>query len=118
MKASLIKCTKSFGFAWKGIVFVVSRENNMLYHLIATVAVIIAGAFVKLSLTEWALIIICIGMVWMAEFFNTAIEKLVDLVSPQFNEKAGLVKDIASGAVLVTAITALIVGLIVFAGHL
>ena len=67
---------------------------------------------------EWMIIILCIGVVIAAELFNTAIEKLVDLVSPQQHPVAGQVKDIAAGAVLVCAATAAIIGLIVFIPYL
>ncbi len=70
----------------------------MPVHLLATVATVGLGFTVGLSGIEWAVVLTQIGLVWAAETFNTAIEKLVDLVSPEFNPKAGIVKDIAAGA--------------------
>ncbi|MBQ8008200.1 MAG: diacylglycerol kinase family protein [Bacteroidaceae bacterium] len=112
------KQMKSFTFAWKGIMTCAGHEQNITFHLIAAILVVAAGFFLGISHTEWMVVIICVGMVIAAELFNSAIERLVDLVSPDWNKIAGEVKDIAAGAVLVTAITAAIVGLIVFVPYL
>ena len=118
IRNSLLKTAKSFTYAFKGIYLVVRFENNTRVHLFATVIALILGVVCKLSLLEWALILMQIGLVWAAEIFNTALEKLVDLVSPGFNPKAGAIKDIAAGAVLVISLMALAVGILVFAGKL
>lgn len=94
------------------------KEQNLNFHLIATAVVVIAGFVLGITRMEWMIIILCIGVVIAAELFNTAIEKLVDLVSPQQHPVAGQVKDIAAGAVLVCAATAAIIGLIVFIPYL
>lgn len=112
------KQMKSFTFAWKGIMTCAGHEQNITFHLIAAILVVAAGFFLSISHTEWMVVIICVGMVIAAELFNSAIERLVDLVSPDWNKIAGEVKDIAAGAVLVTAIAAAIVGLIVFVPYL
>lgn len=114
MKYDCKKQIRSFGYAWKGICHCVGREQNLGTHLIVTVAVIAAGAFFGITRTEWMIIVLCIGVVIAAELFNTAIEKLVDLVSPEWNTIAGQVKDIAAGAVLVCAGAAAIIGGIIF----
>lgn len=77
-------------------------------------AVIIAGIVLGITRTEWIMVVMCIGTVIAAELFNTAIEKLVDLVSPERHPVAGRVKDIAAGAVLICAVAAAIIGLIIF----
>jgi diacylglycerol kinase (ATP) len=82
--------------------------------LIAAMAVIIAGIVLGITRTEWIMVVMCIGTVIAAELFNTAIEKLVDLVSPERHPVAGRVKDIAAGAVLICAVAAAIIGLIIF----
>lgn len=112
------KQLRSFGYAWKGIRSCVGKEQNLSTHLIATVGVIAAGCYFGITRTEWTVIILCIGVVIAAELFNTAIEKLVDLVSPQRHPIAGQVKDIAAGAVLVCATAAAIIGLIIFIPYL
>ena len=82
--------------------------------MIAAMAVIIAGIVLGITRNEWIMVVMCIGTVLAAELFNTAIEKLVDLVSPERHPVAGRVKDIAAGAVLICAVAAAIIGLIIF----
>lgn len=118
MRYDFKKQLRSFGYAWKGIRCCVGKEQNLSFHLIATVLVVIAGWQLDITRTEWAILLLCIGMVIAAELFNTAIEKLVDLVSPEQHPLAGQVKDIAAGAVLVCAATAAMVGLIIFVPYL
>ena len=89
-------------------------DLNLSFHLIAAMAVIIAGIVLGITRTEWIMVVMCIGTVIAAELFNTAIEKLVDLVSPERHPVAGQVKDIAAGAVLICAVAAAIIGLIIF----
>lgn len=105
---------KSFGYAFKGIWQVVRHENNMHIHVFATVAVVAMACYLPLSTTEWLFVTLAITLVWSAELFNTAIEILTDLVSPDFNEKAGKVKDIAAGGVLIVAMGTAIIGLVIF----
>lgn len=118
MKYDLKKQLRSFGYAWKGIRCCVGKEQNLSFHLIATALAVIAGFLLDITRTDWTIVILCIGLVITAELFNTAIEKLVDLVSPQRQPMAGQVKDIAAGAVLVCAATAAIIGLLVFIPYL
>lgn len=105
---------KSFVYAFEGVMYFIKHEAQALIHLIAIVAVIGAGYWFNISLTEWIAVIFAIGIVISAEMLNTAIEKLTDMVSPQINEQAKIVKDLAAGAVLIASLTAFIIGLIVF----
>jgi diacylglycerol kinase (ATP) len=105
---------KSFTYACNGILYAIRSEKHMRFHLLATFLVTIAGWFFSINTTEWCLIITTIGAVIAAEIFNTALEQLVNLVSPQQHVIAGKVKDLAAGAVLVISIAALIIGLIIF----
>lgn len=75
---------------------------------------IVLGFVFKITSTEWCIILLCCGLVLSLEMVNTAIEHLVDLVSPDFNEKAGLIKDLSAGAVLVAAILSAITGLVIY----
>ena len=118
MQYDFKKQLRSFGYAWKGIRCCVGKEQNLSFHLIVTVLTIIAGFLLDITRTDWMIVILCIGVVIAAELFNTAIEKLVDLVSPERHPIAGQVKDIAAGAVLVCAATAALIGLIVFIPYL
>ena len=105
---------KSFGYAGRGIKAVLTSEINMKIHLVMALLVIICGIFFKISINEWLICLLCFGMVMSAEIMNTAIETVVDLVSPGKNKLAGKAKDAAAGAVLVAAIFAAIAGLIIF----
>lgn len=108
------KRIRSFGYALKGIRAVFGKEANMNIHLTMTALVVFCGFLFSISTTEWLICIICFGVVIGLEMMNSAIENLVDLVSPEKNKLAGKAKDIAAGAVLVAAICAAIVGLIIF----
>jgi diacylglycerol kinase (ATP) len=112
------KFIKSFVYAGRGIYQLTRREQNARVHLLATVVVIVAGLLTGLNRYEWLGICVAIGMVWSAEAINTAIEKLVDMVSPEHSLQAGLVKDIAAGGVLICAVVAVVIALLVFLPHL
>lgn len=118
MKYDYVKQLRSFGYAWQGLRCCVGKEQNLSFHLIATAVVVAAGCYFGITRTEWMVLCLCIGMVIAAELFNTAIERLVDLVSPQRHPLAGQVKDIAAAAVLVCAAAAAITGCILFAPYL
>ncbi len=105
---------KSFYFAISGIKTFLKTQHNAWIHLFATMLVITCGWIYQVSITEWCLLIFAIGLVFTAEAINTAIEYLTDMVSPNYHEKAGKVKDLAAGAVLIAAITAVIIGLAIF----
>jgi diacylglycerol kinase (ATP) len=105
---------KSVAYALQGLRHLLRSEPNMLIHLLATIAVIIAGIVCELGRGEWIAIAIAVGMVWTAEAFNTCIEMLCDLYTKEQNKTIGIIKDISAGAVLVAAITAATIGVIVF----
>jgi diacylglycerol kinase len=110
----MIKFLKSFGYSFSGIAYAFKAEWNFRFHIIALLLVILAGWFFELSLNEWLWITAAAGIVLTAELFNTAIEVLVDLVSPGIHPKAKIIKDVASSAVLLSAITAFVIGLMIF----
>lgn len=118
MRYNFRKQLRSFGYAWQGIKGCVGKEQNLSFHLIATVVVLAMSFAFGITRTEWMVIILCIGVVIAAELFNTAIERLVDLVSPEQHPIAGQIKDIAAGAVLICAATAAIIGILIFAPYL
>lgn len=105
---------KSFGFAFKGIKTLVQTQENAQIHLFAIVLVTIVGFLLKIDKTEWSIVIIAFAMVLAAEALNTAIEFLVDLVSPDYHPLAGKAKDVAAAAVLITAVGAVLTGSIIF----
>lgn len=90
------------------------EEPNFRIHVVATIMVIAAGLYFKLSTTEWLAIIIVIGLVLLTELLNTAIENIADFISPERHEKIKTIKDIAAAAVLISTIVALMVGLLIF----
>lgn len=115
---SFRKRALSFTYAWKGIKYLLGNQHNFILHFLALVAVIAAGLVFHLSKLEWIAISIVCGMVITAELFNTAIEVLCNEISPGYNKQIGIVKDVAAAAVLVSAITAVVVGFIVFGGRI
>jgi len=108
------KMVGSFVFAGRGLWLVLRRENNARVHLLAACMVVVAGAFFRVSAGEWLALLLLIALVWVAEAINSAIERLVDLVSPTPHPLAGQAKDMAAGAVLAAAIAAFIGGLVIF----
>lgn len=104
----------SFGFAIQGLITFFKTQHNAWIHLLATGVVITMGFVLKVNSAEWCWLIVSIGFVFAAEMFNTAIEFLTDLVSPQFHPIAKKVKDVAAGSVLIAALSAVAIGLIVF----
>ena len=110
------KVLRSFRFAGQGIVDLFRYENNAKVHLLIAGLVVAAGLWLRLSRVEWAIILTQIGLVWAAEALNTAIEKLCDFVSPGLHPKIKVIKDMSSGAVLILAIGAVVVGVVVLGG--
>lgn len=104
----------SFKYAFAGIRDLFINTPNARIHLFMAIAVGICGFIFQISITEWCLCILCIALVLAAEAFNSSIEYLTDLVSPDYHELAGKTKDVAAGAVLLISIGAAAVGLIIF----
>lgn len=105
---------KSFVYAWEGIVWFFRKEHNASVHLSATVMVLVLSVSFGVNKTEAIAVVFSIAFVWVAEMINTAIEKAMDLVSPQHNPPVKIIKDVSAGAVLVAAIAAFIIGGIIF----
>ena len=105
---------KSFKYAVSGIIYCIKTQRNILIQLFFAIIAICLGIFLKISKFEWAIIIFTIMFVIFAEMLNTAVETVVDLVTEEFNEKAKIAKDVAAGAVLISAINAICMGLIIF----
>lgn len=114
----LTKRAASFRYAWLGIRQLFPGQVNIRIHLVAAVAVLAMGFFFEITVGEWIAVILSVALVLAAEAFNTAIEKLTDLVSPGYDARAGQVKDLAAAAVLIVSVGALLVGLVVFIPYL
>ncbi len=103
-----------FSYAWQGIRFVIKSERNFRIHLVAAILVFIAGWILQISLMEWIIIVILIGMVLITEMLNTVVEQMIDYIKPEMHPAAKQIKDIAAGAVLIAAMVAAIIGCLVF----
>jgi len=104
----------AFVNAFNGVRYVVTTQRNARIHLLITIIVILLGVFLHIAALEWIAIIFAIGFVWAAESMNTGIEKLTDLVSPDYHTLAKYAKDCAAAAVLFASLTSVAVGLIIF----
>jgi len=105
---------RSFGFAFEGISAFFRTQHNAIVHACATIVIIPLAAYCNISSAKWMALLIAIALVWMAELFNTAIEKVCDMVSPQRSAQVKFIKDVSAAAVLIAAILAFIIGLIIF----
>lgn len=113
-KFSLQKRVESFGYAFNGLKILISEEHNSWIHLGVAFFVILAGFYFKISSSEWIAIVFAIGLVISIEIINSAIESIADFISPGKHEMIKKIKDLSAAAVLVSAFTAVIIGLIVF----
>ena len=113
-KFSITKRIKSFKYAFNGLGILIKEEHNARIHLIAIIVVTIAGFYFELVAMEWVTIVLTMGIVLSMEIVNSSIEKLCDFVSPHKHELIKKVKDLAAAAVLISAASALIIGLIIF----
>lgn len=106
---------KSFGFALQGFRYTLATERNIRVMLGGAAFAVVMGLVLQLDLVSWAIVLLCIGCVLAAELMNTAIETVVDLVSPEYHPLAGHAKDIAAAAVYVLSFLVAVVGVCVFA---
>lgn len=115
---NLGKAFKSISIAWSGIMQLIKEENNAKIHLVSTILVILVGLKLNFSTNEWLWISLAIAGVWVAELINSALEKITDLVAPEFHPFAKKAKDYAAGAVLVLVIWAIIIFCLISFPHL
>ena len=104
----------SYRYALRGMWLAFRFEPNMAIHVAAALAVVLINYWLDVTKTEWLITLILIGIVWMAEIFNTAIEKLADRVTKEQDPLIGQAKDLAAGAVLVVCIVAVICGVVIY----
>lgn len=100
--------------AFNGIKCVFKCERNLKIQLTFAIIAILFSAFFKINLIEWAIIILVIFVVFLSEMFNSAIEVIVDMITPEYNEKAKIAKDIAAGGVTLSAIASIVIGILIF----
>jgi diacylglycerol kinase (ATP) len=104
---------RSFRYAFDGWWYVVRTQRNAWIHAVASAAVLVVGFWLQLALRDWAVIVLAVALVWMAEFLNTALEAVVDLACPEQNYLARIGKDVGAAAVLIAAAASLLVGLLI-----
>lgn len=105
---------KSISFAFKGAIKLITTEHSIMVQFSLGILMIIAGFYFNITRTEWLFQILSIGLVMSIEGLNTAIEKVADFIHPNYHERIGFIKDIAAGAVLFAAFTAIAIGLIIY----
>jgi diacylglycerol kinase (ATP) len=108
---------RSFRYAIAGIFRMIRCQHNAWIHFVATIGVVVAGLSFQLSRAEWCWIVLAISIVWTAEALNTAFEFLADAATPSFHPIVRDAKDVAAGAVLITAVAAVVIGAIIFWPH-
>ena len=113
-KYSIKRFFKSFTYAFTGIKTACKTEQNFLFDFIFAIATIVLGYLLKLSTMEFVVVLLAIGLVISLELINTAVEYTIDMTMPEINPLAKAAKDISSGAVLISAIIALIIGIIIY----
>ncbi|OBX23410.1 MULTISPECIES: diacylglycerol kinase family protein [Bizionia] len=110
----LINRLKSVTYAFKGAFILVSTEASIKVQFCIGIIMTVAGFYFKISTTEWLIQIGAIGLIMALEGINTAIEEIADFMHPEYHKKIGLIKDIAAGAVFIFAVTAIIIGCIIY----
>jgi diacylglycerol kinase len=117
-RSGLTKFIAGFGFAFSGLWYAIRTQVNMKVHITLAILALALGIALHISAVEFALVFVAIAGVMIAEMFNTVIELCVDLASPSYHPLAKIAKDVAAGAVLLSAIMAVIIALFVFGPHL
>lgn len=112
-KSELNKRAKSFQYAFEGWLYVLRTQKNSWIHAAISVVVVALGLWLGLSRTDWAILIVTMAIVWMAEFLNTALEAIVDMIAPEKRPLAKVAKDVSAATVLIGACAAVLVGLLI-----
>ena len=112
------KLIAGFGYAFNGLWYALRTQRNVRVHVVIAILAILMGIVLRISAVEFAMIFVAITSVFIAEMFNTVIELCVDLASPEYNTLAKIAKDVAAGAVLLSAMLAVVIGLLVLGPHL
>ncbi len=113
MKGFILSRIRSLGNAFRGWWYVIRTQQNAWIHALVTSAVVVLSAWLGLPAWDWAVLFLAVALVWLAEFVNTALEAVVDLASPHQHPLAKVGKDVGAAAVLIAALTSILVGLLV-----
>jgi len=109
---------KAVRYAVSGVLVMLKSQHNAWIHGLATIVVSVLGLYFRLTKSEWCWIILAIAVVWTAEALNTALEFLIDAASPDYHPLVQKAKDVAAGAVLISAVGAAVIGLIILGPYL
>ncbi len=112
-QSELYSRVKSFQYAFQGWWYVIRTQQNAWIHALVSLVVLILAFWLRLSTIDWAILILAIIMVWIAEFMNTAMEVVIDLYSPEIHPLAKVAKDVSAAAVMLGAFGAMVIGLLV-----
>ncbi|WNH10541.1 diacylglycerol kinase [Thalassobellus suaedae] len=110
----LINRIKSIGYAYKGALLLLKTESSIKIQFVIAILVTLAGFFFNITLNEWLIQLLAIGLVMSIEGINTAIEEMANFIHPEHHSKIGLIKDVAAGAVFIASIFASAIGLIIY----
>lgn len=113
MDKYLLTRARSFRHAFAGLWYVIRTQQNAWIHALATVAVIVLAIWLRLPEHDWAMLLLAITSVWIAEFVNTALESVVDLASPEHHPLAKVGKDVGAAAVLIAAASSVVIGILI-----
>ncbi len=109
---------RSFRHAFAGWGFVIRTQKNAWIHAVASLCVILVSCWLRISSTDWAIIVLAIALVWTAEFLNTALEAVVDLATNgEHHHLAKVGKDVGAAAVLIAALSSIIIGILILGPH-
>src|SRR3989344_2568227 len=103
-----------FKYAWEGIKYSFTTQPNFRVHVLAAIAALFMGIWLKISATEWMVLVFSITLVFIAEMINTSIESMTDLIEEKHHQQAKTAKDVSAGMVLIASISSVIVGLVLF----
>jgi diacylglycerol kinase len=113
MRTFIESRAKSFQHAFRGLWFVIRTQRNAWIHAVVSIFVLVLGLWLGLAPRDWAVIVLAIGLVWTAEFINTALEAVVDLACSERNALAKAGKDVGAAAVLIAAVSSVLIGLLI-----
>ncbi len=113
MKDFFVSRIHSFGHAFAGMKYVLKTQKNAYIHTFATIIVIMVALWLQIASVPFAILILTIGTVWMAEFINTSLEAVVDLASPEKHPLAKVGKDVGAAAVLIAALSSVVIGIVI-----
>lgn len=117
-KSEWVKFIAGFGYAFRGLWYALRTQRNTRVHVSIAILAILLGIVLHISAVEFAMVFVAIACVFIAEMFNTVFELCIDMASPDYHPLAKIAKDVAAGAVLLSAMLSVVIGLFVFGPHL